>query len=93
MLMVIPAQRNEIIIIKPPAEIDCERRYVMYRQFGRTDLPAGIAHTAAVIISFKCCGRLPAPSLRIPEFVRLRITYAGVCPRACAPPLMYLVAY
>ena len=89
LLMVEPAQRDEIILIKPPVEIDRERRDMVHRQIRRADLSSGIARPAAVVIPVENSGGFPAPDLRVPESVRSRIAREYWL----TAPLVYLVAY
>lgn len=89
LLMMEPAQRDEIIFVQTPVKVRRERRDVVHRQISSTDLAASIADPAAVIIPVEYRGGLPAPALSIPESVRPRIAREY----RLAATLVYLMAY
>lgn len=91
--MVVSAKRDEIIIVKPPAEVCRQRNNVVYRKPISADKPTRKANPAAMKVAVEDSRRLALPGSGISEFVSLGITHAGEVPDRLAAPLMYLVAY
>ena len=70
----LPAQRDEIIFVKPSVEVIRQRRDVMDRQPSGLDAPSRGAHATAMIVSPHDCSGFLAPHLCISEPIRPRIS-------------------
>ena len=74
-LVVIAAQCDKIIIIKPPRIVRCDRRYMMNRQIARTIYAVFKTNAAHVKIAFEYMCPLVFPLRRTAEHVNLFVVF------------------
>ena len=91
--MVVSAQRDKIVVVKPFVIVCRYRRDMVYFKPAAAYHPCRIAYAAAVVVALKYRRRLALPRLSVSEFIRCVGFLPFAAEHSLAAPLVYLVTY